>query len=150
MAWKYNNTIIRAGRSWTDDSGVTHPTSWMKWSNDQKISSGLVWEDDPQPFDSRFYWSLDIPKDLEELKSEWRSRLNETARLKLELTDWYVVRKSEVGTEIPTEVTEYRTSVRQAHTTLVANIEAAVDLEAFISVATTMAEEWPADGSELV
>ena len=47
MAWKYNDTYIRAGRSWTNSDGITHPRNWMIWSDEDKASAGLVWEDDP-------------------------------------------------------------------------------------------------------
>ena len=59
MPWKYNTTIIRAGKAWTDDNGITHPNVWMRWSDDDKAAAGLVWEDPPAseaPFDSKFYW----------------------------------------------------------------------------------------------
>ena len=34
MPWKYNNTIIRAGKSWRDDNSITPPATWMRWSDD--------------------------------------------------------------------------------------------------------------------
>jgi hypothetical protein len=59
MAYKYNGKFIRAGRSWQDDNNITHPATWMRWSDDYKVTMGLVWEDAPAseaPFDNRFYW----------------------------------------------------------------------------------------------
>ena len=72
MAWKYNDTYIRAGRSWvgtaTDEEGntfnVTHPRNWMIWSDEDKAAAGLVWEDDPASFDNRFWWDANTPKEL--------------------------------------------------------------------------------------
>ena len=55
--WKYNNTIIRAGKAWVDSSGTQHPYNWMLWDDATKANKGLVWEDDPAPFDNKFYWS---------------------------------------------------------------------------------------------
>lgn len=79
MAWKYNDRIIRVGRSWTgialDENGneieVTHPRNWAIWSDEDKVAAGLVWEDDPAPFDSRFYWSAGIPKALDDVNEVW-------------------------------------------------------------------------------
>ena len=59
MPWKYNNRTIRAGKAWTDDNGVTHPRNWTIWSEDEKTTFGVVWEDAPAseaPFDNKFYW----------------------------------------------------------------------------------------------
>ena len=59
MPWKYNNRTIRVGKGWIDDNGTKHPKTWMRWTDSEKASFGLVWEDPPAseaPFDSRFYW----------------------------------------------------------------------------------------------
>ena len=71
MAWKYNDRIIRVGRSWTNDDGITHPTNWAIWSDEDKVAAGLVWVDDPAPFDNRFYWSAGVPKALEDVQNTW-------------------------------------------------------------------------------
>lgn len=71
MAWKYNDRIIRVGRSWKNDDGITHPTNWAIWSDEDKASAGLVWEDEPAPFDNRFYWSAGVPKALEDVQETW-------------------------------------------------------------------------------
>ncbi len=60
--WKYNDKIIREGRSWVDSDGVTHPTSWGRWTDAEKTAAGMVWEDDPAPFDNRFWWMPALPK----------------------------------------------------------------------------------------
>ena len=75
MPWKYNNTIIRAGKSWRDDNGITHPATWMRWTDAEKKAAGLVWEDAPAseaPFDNRFYWGRQadgtlIPRSLTDI-----------------------------------------------------------------------------------
>ena len=54
MPWKHNNTVIRAGHGWVSSEGIKHPTNWMSWSDEDKTAAGLVWENDPEPFDSRF------------------------------------------------------------------------------------------------
>ena len=68
MAYKYSGRIIRAGKSWVDNDGITHPRNWMVWSAETKAARGVIWEDDPSSsFDSRFYWSADVPKSLEDV-----------------------------------------------------------------------------------
>jgi len=141
MAWKYNNKIIRMGRSWQDSNGITHPTNWGSWSEADKLAAGLVWEDDPAPYDNRFYWDALTPKALDDrlevdengdaildyrgvqvvtlgLKSTWKSIIKQQAAGLLADTDWYVTRNAETGAAIPADVTTYRTAVRTASGTI--------------------------------
>lgn len=152
MAYKYSGRIIRAGKAWKDNDGITHPSSWMLWDAAYKASIGLVWEDDPAPFDSRFYWSADVPKSLDDvteeddsvtlgLKSQWKNTIKQQAAGLLAPTDWYVVRKSETDTAIPANVLQYRADVRAASGTIEAAIDAAADHAAFVALFDT-----PEDG----
>ena len=158
MAWKYNNRIIRAGKAWTDDSGVTHPRNWSVWSDEHKATMGLVWEDDPAPFDNRFYWSADVPKALDDvnevdednnpildadgnqvvtlgLKSQYKAQTKTTAASLLAPTDWQVIKATEVADySVPSEVTTYRAAVRTASNTIEAAIDAASDITAFMAL----------------
>jgi len=47
MPWKYNNKIIRVGKAWSDNNGTQHPYNWVIWNDKEKVSRGLLWEDDP-------------------------------------------------------------------------------------------------------
>lgn len=53
--WKYGSKIIREGRSWTNDDGVTHPSNWHIWSADEKAAAGLTEVTPETPPDSRLY-----------------------------------------------------------------------------------------------
>jgi hypothetical protein len=159
MAWKYNDTYIRAGRSWTDSDGITHPRNWMVWSDAEKTAAGLVWEDDPATFDDRFYWDASTPKTLGDtlwvddnndaiidpmtgvqgvtlgLKSEWKNKTKVIAGSLLEPSDWMVIKASEVaGYTVPADVTTYRAAVRTASNTIEASIDGAADHTAFVAL----------------
>ena len=157
MAWKYNTRVIREGRSWVDDAGVTHPTNWGSWSEADKTAAGLVWEDDPAPFDSRFFWDADTPKTLDDvnavdengdpvldedgnqvvtkgLKSTYKSQVKAQAGGLLQDTDWYVIRNAESGNAIPIEVSNYRSAVRAYSDFLEGEIDGAVDHAAFVAL----------------
>ena len=158
MPWKYNNTIIRAGKSWRDDNSITHPATWMRWSDDYKVTMGLVWEDDPAPFDNRFYWSADLPKALDDvnevdedgnalldedgnqvvtlgLKSVHKAQTKATAASLLAPSDWQVIKATEVSDyTVPSAVTTYRAAVRTASNTIEAAIDAASDITAFVAL----------------
>ena len=102
---------------------------------------------DPKPYDNRFYWGWNADKtsliekniaDVNEVDSEGNPVLDDdgnqvvtrglkynaiqqvkrTAGAKLSQTDWYVTRKAEAGTAIPTAVSDYRTAVRTACKTI--------------------------------
>lgn len=159
--WKYNGKAIRAGRGWTDNFGVQHPSSWSRWSDSEKTSKGLVWEDDPAPFDSRFYWSAGVARALDDvnevdndgnavldengnqvvtpgLKSQWKKQTKATAGSLLAPTDWYVVRKAEDSTTtIPTNVATYRAAVRTASGAIETAIDGAANLTAFMALFDT-------------
>jgi len=167
MAWKYNDTYIRAGRSWQDSDGITHPRNWMIWSDEDKAAAGLVWEDDPASFDNRFWWDADTPKALDDvnevdedgnpvmqdgeqvvtlgLKSVWKNIIKEQAGGKLAPTDWMVIKASEVaGYTVPANITTYRAAVRTASNTIEASIDGAADHTAFVALFDTPVD---ADGN---
>ncbi len=148
MAWTYNTTVIREGRSWTNDDGIKHPTNWGSWSDEEKTAAGLVWVDDPAPFDPRFYWAADVPKALDDvheidetdgepafdtdgnpiitlgLKSQECAKVKAEAGSLLAPTDWYVIRRAEASVAIPADVLTYRTAVRTASNSMEAQINA--------------------------
>ena len=157
MAWKYNNSIIRAGKGWTDSDGIQHPANWMVWDDETKAARGLVWEDDPANFDGRFYWSAGVPKALDDvnetnmdgtpmldadgeqvvtkgLKSNAIATVKAQAGGLLAPTDWMVVRKSETNDAIPADVLSYRAAVRAASGTIEAAIAAVTTLDAFMAL----------------
>lgn len=156
MAYKYSGRIIRAGKAWTDNDGIQHPSNWMLWDAAYKTSIGLVWEDDPASFDGRFYWSAGVPKSLDDvnevdengdplmqdgeqvvtkgLKTNAIELVKRQAGDKLAVTDWYVVRKSETAVAIPDSVAYYRAAVRNASGDIEAAITAASDLTEFMAL----------------
>ena len=159
MAWTYNTKVIREGRSWVDDAGVKHPTSWGSWSESEKAEAGLVFVADAPPFDSRFYWAAGVPKDIEDkpnvdedgvavvdadgmptitlgLKSTEVAKVKAQAHGALMETDWYVVRFSETGEEIPPAVLYKRTEIRTEANEQEARISACTTLDELIEVLT--------------
>ena len=146
MAWKLNNAVIRAGRAWTGTDGIQHPGNWMIWSDAEKTAAGLVWEDEPAPFDSRFYWSADVPKALDDvteddgsvtrgLKYNAKQQVKQQAASLLAPTDWQVIKAAEVSSyTVPSAITTYRAAVRAASNTIETAIDNAADIDAFIAL----------------
>lgn len=156
--WKYQNRTIRPGRSWVDVNGVTHPANWGTWSYEQKTNIGLVWEADPAPYDRRFFWDANTPKALDDvnevdvdnnpllddngnqivtpgLKTIWKATTKQIAGSMLDSTDWHVVKAAEIADySVPTAVSNWRQSVRDASNTIEAAIDAAADHDAFVAL----------------
>jgi len=155
--WIYNGKRIREGRSWKDSDGITHPTSWGRWSDAEKTSKGMVWVDPAPSFDNRFWWDASTPKALEDvnavdedgnpildekgnqvvtlgLKSQAIALVKIQAAGLLAPTDWYVTRKAETDVAIPSEILTYRQSVREASGAIEASISGVTTHEAFIAL----------------
>ena len=160
MPWKLGETIIREGRSWSND-GITHPTNWAIWSDSDKTAAGLTWEDPPASYDNRFYWDASTPKALDDvdavdengnavldengervvtlgLKSQWKATIKQQAAGLLAPTDWNVTRKAEDSTAtIPSNVTTYRAAVRTKSGQIETSITNAADHAAFMALFDT-------------
>ena len=139
MAWKHNGRIIQIGKAWIADDNTKHPRGWVNWSADLKKSRGLVWEDDPTPlppFDSFYYygWNSDgdalLPRPIADLKRAKLSEAKKIAHSILSSTDWYVTRKSETSTAVPSNITAFRTAVRTNYGVLKTAISNASDVDA--------------------
>ena len=150
MAWKDGNTYLKAGKSWKSSGGVTHPSNWNEvWSDTHKTDVvGLTWEDDPTPlgaFDNFYYygWNSDgdalRPRPLAGLKSNKVTEAKQTSAGMLSQTDWYVVRKTEKNTAIPSEITAFRDAVRANYIVLKTAIGNASDIAGLQACYTTVA-----------
>jgi len=163
MVWKYGDVYLKAGTSWTETNGTMHPAQWMRWTDAEKKTKGLTWEDPSpsvEPVDTKFYWGRNSDGSLIErkladenrvdddgnaindpitgkqlvisgLKSVWIAKTKETANSLLSKTDWYVTRKAEASTAIPSDISTYRTDVRTASKTIEDKINGCADLNAF-------------------
>ena len=141
--WKLNNKAIKEGKAWTDDDGVQHPANWNIWSDEEKQSAGLTYEEPvDNSFDNRFYWAKGVERSLTDiqevdengdaiidpmtneqmvtkgLKSQWIEQTKQTAQNMLSKTDWMCSRKAELGTAIPDATLTYRASIRTACNTI--------------------------------
>ena len=144
MVWKHNGRVIQLGKAWVSDNNTKYPRQWTNLSDAEKRSAGLVWEDDPvvETFDNRFYWAKGIERKLEDenvvdengkavidpltgkqriqrgLKYQWIETTKSTANGLLTASDWYVTRKAETDTAIPSDISKYRADVRTATATI--------------------------------
>ena len=69
-------------------------------------------------------------KNLADLKTTKKEQASANAYSSLQSTDWYVVRKEEVSTAIPSQITAYRTAVRLVCNSLKSALDSASDVDA--------------------
>ena len=136
--WIYNSKEIRAGKSWTDKNGVQHPANWHIWPKEEKDAMGITSVEPESPPDGEYYnWSMGddykitkSAKPLADVKTKKIEDAKYYANSTLSSSDWYVTRKSESDTAIPSEITAFRTATRTNYAALKSAINAAGDVDA--------------------
>ena len=119
-------------------NGTTYPQNWLRLTSiEEKNAIGITEVADPEPYDDRFYWGVDNPKDLDGLKTLWTAQVKDTANKLLAQTDWMVIRKVERNVDIPEDTVTYRASVITECTRLVTAITGCTDVPSLITVVTT-------------
>ena len=155
MPWKYSGRVIKVGKSWTNNDGITHPNTWGTWSDADKTAAGLTWEADPATYDNRFYWDAATERNIADvnetdddgnavldddgnqvvtkgLKTLQKELVKRQAADKLSETDWMVIKAAEVSSySVPADVLTARAAIRTASNTIEASIDAAADHAAF-------------------
>jgi len=136
-----NGNRLAEGTTFYDANGTQYPPQWLNTSTEEeKNAIGITWVADPAPFDNRFYWDTDLPKDLDGLKTQFVAQIKDTAGKLLASTDWYVIRKAERSIDIPSEVAIKRTQIVAESNRLETDINASITVEALIEVLN--AQNW--------
>ena len=127
-------------------NGIQYPNNWLRLASSADRSAiGITEVADPEPYDDRFYWGLDNPKDLDGLKAYWISQIKDTAGKLLAQTDWMIVRKMERSIDVPDVTATYRASVVAECARLETAITSATDVAALIVVVGS--QDWGHYGS---
>jgi len=115
-------------------NGIQYPNNWLRLASSADRSAiGITEVADPEPYDDRFYWGVDNPKDLDGLKTLCISQIKDTAGQLLAETDWMIVRKMERSIDVPDETATYRASVVSECARLETAITSATDVAALIA-----------------
>ena len=137
---------------------IHYPANWLRLSSaDEKTAVGITEVADDPVYDSRFYWNNGTAKTLTDtnevyengdpllddygnqiitlgVKSVLKAREKDIAGSLLAKYDWYVVRKAEKSTAIPTAITTYRDGVRTACNTRETEIDNCADTAALVTL----------------
>ena len=137
---------------------INYPANWLRLSTAQEKKDLNITEVADSPvYDSRFYWGDGTAKALDDVnakdengnllknedgsqmvilgvKSVLKAQEKETAGSLLAKYDWYVVRKAEKSTAIPSAITTYRDAVRTACNTRETEIDNCKDTAALVTL----------------
>ena len=161
MAFKLNGNLLAVDVPFTVGTGedaVNYPANWLRLSTaDEKKAIGITEIADDPTYDYRFYNSDGSAKTLTDtnatdenghpvldengdqvvilgVKSILKAQEKVTAQSLLAQYDWYVVRKAEKSTAIPSAITTYRDAVRTACDTREKEIDACSDTAALVTL----------------
>ena len=146
------NQTLRAGKGWKDENGIQHPPNWNIWSTEDKTAAGITEIVQESPPDRRFYiWSYNADgtinstaKDLADsgsgdtlvlgLKSNLKLDVNNQQGSLLNQTDWYIIRKADNATAIPSNVQTWRDAIRTKGDAMKSAIDGAADTDAIVAL----------------
>ena len=166
MAFKLDGNPLAVDVPFTHGD-VNYPANWLRLSTaDEKTALGITEVADDPVYDSRFYWGNGTAKTLTDtnevdengdpvldsngdqvvtlgVKSVLKAQEKNIAGSLLARYDWYVVRKAEKSTAIPTAITTYRDGVRTACTTRETEIDACADTTALVTLYSSKEDGTP-------
>ena len=135
MAFTLNGNPLAVDVAFKTSDGTQYPANWLRLSTaKEKTDLGIAEVADAPIYDSRFYNNDGSAKALDGVKSGLKAQEKETAGSLLAKYDWYVVRKAEKSTAIPTAITTYRDGVRTACDTREKEIDACSDTAALVTL----------------
>ena len=158
MAFKLNGSPLAVDVAFKTSDGTQYPANWLRLSTaDEKTALGITEVADAATYDNRFYWGDGTAKTLTDtnevdengdpvldsngdqvvtlgVKSVLKAQEKVTAGSLLARYDWYVVRKAEKSTAIPSTISTFRDGVRTACNTRETEIDACADTAALVTL----------------
>ena len=124
------------------DEAIQYPANWLRLASpEERTALGITEVADAASYDDRFFWGVDNPKDLSDLKPNWSAQVKDTTNKLLAATDWMVIRKAERGVAIPADTVAYRAAVLAECDRLLAAITVAANVQELTIVLSNQA--WP-------
>ena len=166
MAFKLDGKPLAVDVAFTHND-IQYPANWLRLTTKaEKEAIGITEVADDPVYDSRFYWGDGTAKALDDVnakdedgnllkdengnqvvtlgvKSVLKAQEKATAGSLLAKYDWYVVRKAEKGTSIPSSISTYRDGVRTACDTREKEIDACSDTAALVTLYSSKEDGTP-------
>ena len=144
MAFTLNGKPLAVDVAFKTSDGTQYPANWLRLSTaKEKTDLGIAEVDDPKTYDSRFYNDDGSAKALDGVKSVLKAQEKETAKSLLNIYDWQVIRKTEKGIAIDTNVATFRDGIRTAYTTRKTEIDNCADTAALVTLYGTKEDNTP-------
>ena len=126
-------------------NGISYPANWLRLTTlEEKQVIGIVEvADNTQSWDQRFYWGVDNPKDLDQLKETWKQKQSDIAGSLLAPSDWRVIKARETGGQVNIDWFNYRKAVRTACNTRQTEIDKCADVAALKELIDNPTTLWP-------
>ena len=157
MAFKLNGNPLAVDVAFSHND-IQYPANWLRLSTaEEKTAIGITEVADAPTYDSRFYWGDGTAKALDDktetidgveyktlgVKSVLKAQEKQIANSLLAVYDWYIVRKAEKSTAIPTAITTFRDGVRTACDTREKEIDACSDTAALVTLYSSKEDGTP-------
>jgi hypothetical protein len=166
MAFKLNGNPLAVDVAFSHNN-INYPANWLRLSTaEEKTALGITEVADALTYDSRFYWNDGTAKTLTDtnevdengdplldengdqivtlgVKSVLKAQEKAIAGSLLARYDWYVVRKAEKSTAIPSVISTYRDAVRTACDTREKEIDACADTAALVTLYSSKEDGTP-------
>ena len=157
MAFKLDGKPLAVDVAFSHND-INYPANWLRLTTkEEKEAIGITEVADDPVYDSRFYWGDGTAKALDDVnakdkdgnllkdengnqvvtlgvKSVLKAQEKAVAGSLLAKYDWYVVRKAEKDTAIPSAITTYRDGVRNACDTRETEIDNCADTAALVTL----------------
>jgi hypothetical protein len=135
---------LRYDKAFTHN-GISYPANWLRLTTlEEKQAIGIVEvADNTQLWDQRFYWGVDNPKNLDQLKESWKQKQSNIAGSLLAPSDWRVIKARETGSNVPIDWFNYRRDVRTACNTRQTEIDNCADVAELKSLIDNPTTTWP-------
>ena len=122
---------------------TTYPSNWLRLTSiEEKNAVGITEAPDPESYDSRFYVASGVYRELEELRLQYLAHIKPTMAEMLRRTDWAIVRKMEIGQDVPEKIAAFRSQARQEAERLTSAIMQVQSVAELITVIDS--QQWPA------
>lgn len=122
---------INVGMAFTHND-LSFPANWAQlFTAEDKAQYNITEVPDPTPFDDRFYWGPNNPKDLSEMKAMLIRQIKEWTGNSLSATSWMIERFNDPssGKPVPQNVLDYRANVRSLSNTYEEQVNAATSVD---------------------
>ena len=130
--WQYNGEVIKTAKEMVIND-VRYPKQIFK-DADLLAELGITSYTPEAVADQRYYWNTtDNPKDVTELKKNMVSKVKAQVGARLSQTDWMVIRATDGGTAVPSDVATYRTAIRTEGNTKETEINALTTIDDVIA-----------------